>query len=196
MVAFVPAAVAAGRSIDDAWTKASRPPVLASLGVALSGLAFVVGNVHAHSTLLLDIIPAAAYDPRADMINELSGWDQVSGAVKQAARGASGRVVLASNHYSLCGRLLFETNDSPPTYCPTARRSAFAFFGRQDPPGDATVVTLTSDIHQELPAGLEGRDCSVVDTVPVERGGRTVARYFVRSCQPAGGSGPARVAQR
>src|SRR5258708_38769926 len=148
MVAFVPAAVAAGRSIDDAWTKASRPPVLASLGVALSGLAFVVGNVHAHSTLLLDIIPAAAYDPRADMINELSGWDQVSGAVKQAARGASGRVVLASNHYSLCGRLLFETHDSPPTYCPTARRSAFAFFGRHEPPGDATLVTLTSDIRQ------------------------------------------------
>ena len=101
---------------------------------ALSGLAFVVANVHAHSTALLNLIPAAKYDPRADMINELAGWSEVGGAMKQAARGASGQVVLASNHYSLCGRLLFETQDSPPTYCPTARRSAFAFFGRQDPP--------------------------------------------------------------
>jgi 4-amino-4-deoxy-L-arabinose transferase-like glycosyltransferase len=185
MVAFVPAAIAAGRLIDDAWAKAKRPPVLASLGVALSGLAFVVANVHAHSTVLLNLIPADKYDPRADMINELAGWDQVSGAMKQAARAASGRVVLASNHYSLCGRLLFETNDSPPTYCPTARRSAFAFFGRQDPPVDATVVALTSDIHDELPAGLQGRECSVVDRVAVERGGRTVAHYVVQSCAPS-----------
>jgi 4-amino-4-deoxy-L-arabinose transferase-like glycosyltransferase len=196
MVAFIPAAIAAGRSVDDAWTKAKRPPVLASLGVALSGIAFVVANVHAHSTALLNLIPADKYDPRADMINELAGWDQVSAAMKQAARSASGHVVLASNHYSLCGRLLFETNDSPPTYCPTARRSAFGFFGRQDPPVDATVIALTSDIHDELPAGLQGRDCSVVDQVTVQRGGRPVAHYAVQACAPAFGSIAAPVAQR
>jgi hypothetical protein len=196
MVAFVPAAIAAGRSVDDAWTKAKRPPVLASLGVALTGIAFVVANVHAHSTVLLNLIPADKYDPRADMINELAGWDQVNAAMTEAARGASGRVVLASNHYSLCGRLLFETNDSPPTYCPTARRSAFAFFGRQDPPVDATVIALTSDIHEELPAGLQGRDCSVVDHVTVERGGRPVAHYAVQSCAPAVATANAPVAQR
>ncbi|MGH7434408.1 MAG: hypothetical protein ACRENE_01905, partial [Polyangiaceae bacterium] len=196
MVAFLPAAIAAGRAIDEAWTKAKRPPVLATLGVALSALAFVVANVHAHSTVLLDLIPADKYDPRADMINELAGWDQVSASMRQAAHGASGHVVLASNHYSLCGRLLFETADSPPTYCPTARRSAFAFFGRQDPPVDATVVTLTSDIHEELPAGLQGRECSVVDSVEVQRGGRDVAHYLVRSCAPLSGSASAPVAQR
>ena len=184
MVAFIPAAIAAGRAVDEGWTRSRRLPVLASLGVGLSALAFVVANVHAHSTVLLDLIPANKYDPRADMINELAGWDQVSAAMKQAARGASGPVVLASNHYSLCGRLLYETNDSPPTYCPTARRSAYAFFGRQDPPADATVITLTSDIHEELPAGLRGRECSVVDSIDVQRGGRDVAHYLVRSCAP------------
>lgn len=196
MVAFIPAAIAAGQVIDEAWTKARRPPVLASLGVALSGILFVLANVHAHSTVFLDLIPAAKYDPRADMINELAGWDQVSGAMERAAHATPGSVVFASNHYSLCGRLLFETDDSPPTYCPTARRSAFAFFERQDPPVDATVITLTSDIHDELPAGLEGRECTPVDTVPIERGGRTVARYFVHSCAPSVGGAPARVAQR
>lgn len=104
--------------------------------------------------------------------------------------------MLASNHYSLCGRLLFETNDSPPTYCPTARRSAFAFFGRQDPPVDATVIALSSDIHDELPAGLQGRECSVVDHVTVERGSRPVAHYVVQSRAPAVGSANAPVAQR
>ncbi len=196
MVALIPAAIAAGRAIDDAWTKSKRPPVLASLGVALSALAFVVANVHAHSTALLSLIPADRYDPRADMINELAGWDQVSAAMKQAARGASGRAVLASNHYSLCGRLLFETNDSPPTYCPTARRSAFGFFGRQDPPVDATVIALSSDIHDELPAGLQGRECSVVDQITIERGNRPVAHYVVQSCAPAVAVANAPVAQR
>ena len=108
------------------------------------------------------------------MINELAGWDQVSAAMAQAARSASGRVVLASNHYSLCGRLLFETHDTPAVYCPTARRSAFGFFDRQEPPADATVVVLTSDIHEELPAGLTGQG------VLARRPGRDRARRPAR----------------
>ncbi|HEY5241845.1 MAG TPA: hypothetical protein VIJ22_10280, partial [Polyangiaceae bacterium] len=58
------------------------------------------------------------------------------------------------------------------------------FFDRRDPPPDATVIAVTTDIHDELPAGLEGRSCGVADTVDIERGGRRVARYFVQSCPP------------
>jgi hypothetical protein len=43
---------------------------------------------------------------------------------------------------------------------------------------------LTSDIHPELPPGVENRRCSTVDEVDVERGGRRVARYFVHRCAP------------
>jgi hypothetical protein len=80
---------------------------------------------------------------------------------------------------------MFEMGDSPPVYCPSARRSAFDFFDRHDPPASATVIALTTDIHQELPVGLEDRKCTVADTVDIERGGRRVARYFVQSCPPA-----------
>jgi hypothetical protein len=185
MVAMIPAAIAAGRSIDDAWAKARRPPILAWAGVALSGAVFLLANVHAHSTWLLRLIPLDKYDPRADIVNELVGWDEVSAAMARTAREAPGPVVLASNHYSLCGRLLFESGDAPQVYCPTARRSAFTFFGRQEAPADATVVVLTSDIHDELPAGLEGRACSPVDRLAIRRGDRKVAGYFVRSCAPS-----------
>jgi hypothetical protein len=119
------------------------------------------------------------------MINELVGWDQVRASVTQAASAAPGHVVLAGSHYSLCGRLLFEMGDWPAVYCPTARRSAFDFFGRQDPPADATVIALTTDIHDGLPVGLQDRSCTVTDTVDVERGGRHVARYFVQTCAPS-----------
>jgi len=184
MVAFIPAAIAAGRWVDEAWDRARWPRVLVTTGAALSAVLFVLANVHVHSTVFLDLMPADRYDPRADIASELAGWDQVSAAMTRAAGAAGGRVVMASNHYSLCGRLLFETNDTPAVYCPTARRTAFTFFDRQDPPADATVVTLTSDIQADMPDGLQDRECSLVDHVEIARGGRTVANYFVHSCAP------------
>lgn len=185
MMGFVPALVLAGRFVDDAWTRVRAVRWLAIGGVALSAVAFVLISIHARSTALLRLIPASHYDARADMINELNGWDQVRASLQQAAGQAPGTVVLASNHYSLCGRMLFEMNDWPQVYCPTARRSAFDFFGRHDPPPTATVIALTSDIHPELPVGLEGRTCKVVDEVEIERGGRHAAHYAVQSCHPA-----------
>lgn len=184
MMAMVPAVLAAGHYADEYWSRSKRLRAVALAGIALSGVAFLLGNIHARSTALLRLIPADRYDARADMINELIGWDEVRASVTRAAVSTPGSVVVASNHYSLCGRLMFEMGDAPPVYCPAARRSAFDFFDRRDPPPDATVIAVTTDIHDELPAGLEGRSCGVADTVDIERGGRRVARYFVQSCPP------------
>jgi Dolichyl-phosphate-mannose-protein mannosyltransferase len=192
MMAFVPAAMAAGHLIDCAWAdqklRAKWVRGLFVGGVALSAVAFVVAHVHARTTALLRVIPPSDYDPRADMVNELVGWDQVRAGVLQASQAVASSgatTVLASNHYSLCGRLFFETGDSPSVYCPTARRSAFDFFERREPPRAASVVVLTTDIHPEMPAGLEGRSCNAPDPIDIERGGRRVARYFIRTCAPA-----------
>jgi hypothetical protein len=184
MVAFVPAVIAAGAYVDEAWSRARLVRGLMVAGVLLSGIVFFVANVHARTTTLLRLIPTAHYDARADMINELIGWDELRAGVTRAATAAHGNVVLASNHYSLCGRLLYETGDSPAVYCPTARRSSFDFFDRHDPPADATVIALTTDIHEELPDGLEGRSCTTADPIDIDRGGRRVARYFIQTCAP------------
>jgi hypothetical protein len=185
MVAFIPAIILAGRYVEETWARLRAVRWMTIGGVALSGAAFVLINVHAHSTALLRLVPASHYDPRADMINELKGWDQVRSSLAQVASAAPGDVVLASNHYSLCGRVLFEMGDWPPVYCPTARRSAFDFFGRHDPPANATVIALTSDIHPDLPPGLQGRKCTVADQVDVERARLKVAHYVVQSCRPS-----------
>lgn len=184
MMAMMPAAIAAGRILDEGWSRAKRFRAVAVAGVAATAVAFLLCVVHARSTALLRAIPAAHYDARADIVNELVGWDEVRASVTRAANDAAGPVVLASNHYSLCGRLFFEMGDWPAVYCPTTRRSAYDFFGRHDPPADATVIVLTTDVHAELPAALEGRSCSLADEVEVERGGRPVARYLVQACKP------------
>ena len=183
MMGVMPAAILLGRYLDATWTRAKVVRGMAVAGVAVSAAALGLGILHAHTTALLRLFPKG-YDPRADMINELVGWDQVRASVGQVANGTRGSVVLASNHYSMCGRLFFEMGDEPTVYCPTARRSAYDFFGRHDPPAKATVIAVTTDIHPELPEGLRDRTCSVADTVDVERGGRQVARYLVQSCPP------------
>jgi hypothetical protein len=188
MVAFIPAAIAAGRYADEAWSSARRFSILTASGIVVSFVAFGLGAVHMSTNAILRLIPASHYDPRADMSNELAGWDQVRASVAQVSRAAASKgekVVLASNHYSMCGRLFMETGASPEVYCPTARRSAFDFFGRHDAPAGATVVALTNDIHSELPPGLEGRTCVMSDQVTIERAGRQVAHYFVQTCPPA-----------
>jgi 4-amino-4-deoxy-L-arabinose transferase-like glycosyltransferase len=184
MMALVPAAIVTARWASQEGAGAARIRIAGLVGVALTGVLFVVINVHARSALLMHMIPEERYEPRADMINELVGWDEVRPAVSSAVRETRGEVSLASSHYSLCGRLLFETGDHPAVYCPTARRTAFDFFDRRDPPASSTVIVLTNDVHEELPAGLRDRTCTLRSHVEIERGGRRIARYFVHSCAP------------
>ena len=188
MVAFIPAVIAAGHFVDENWSRNRLVRSATLAGVVLSGVMFILANVHARSAALLRMIPASRYDARADVINELVGWDEVRATVTRVVSAAHGNVVLASNHYSLCGRLLYEFGDSPAVYCPSARRSSFDFFDRSDPPANATVIAVTTDIHEELPKGLEGRSCATAEHVEIERGGRSVAQYFVQSCSPTPGN--------
>jgi hypothetical protein len=185
MMGMVPAVLAAGYYGDKAWSRAKRLRAVAVAGIALSGVLFLLGNLHARTTAILRLLPADHYDPRADMINELIGWDEIRASLNRTVAATPGNVALVSNHYSLCGRLLYEMGDTPSVYCPSPRRSAFDFFERRDPPADATVIALTTDIHEQLPMGLENRSCKLADQVDIERGGRQVAHYFVQSCPPA-----------
>jgi hypothetical protein len=117
------------------------------------------------------------------------GWDEVRDGLLRAAEAVPGKVVLAATHYAMCGRMMFEMDDHPAVYCPTARRTEFDFIDRRHPPADATVIALTNDVHEALPAELSDRACKRLETLGIQRAGRTVATYYFHVCPPAEGSG-------
>ena len=64
MMAFVPAIIAAGRYADEAWARAKRLPVLGAVGVAVSGLLFVLGALvvaQDHMEVELDLRTEASW---------------------------------------------------------------------------------------------------------------------------------------
>ncbi|MHB8418806.1 MAG: ArnT family glycosyltransferase [Myxococcales bacterium] len=197
MVAAMSAAIALGRLAEELRPRSRLFRGLLGSGLALSALFYLLINVHIHSTVLLRLLPSRRYDPHADIVNELIGWDQVRAAVSQTVQETPGPVVLAGGQYAFCGRLLFEMDDRPQVYCLGERRSEFDFIGRGHPPPDATVLAVTGDARQVLPAELADRRCELARTVEIVRGGMTVERYAIHRCPPhtessaiAGAEGP------
>ncbi|HUB09316.1 MAG TPA: glycosyltransferase family 39 protein [Myxococcales bacterium] len=184
MVAMMPAAIALGRLAEELRPRSRLFRWSLGGGFAVSGLLYLLITIHIHSALLIRMLPAKHYEPRADIINELIGWDQVRANVSQVVADTPGPVVLAGTQFALCGRLLFEMDDRPPVYCVSARRSEFDFIGRRHPPADATVIAITTDARQELPDELAERRCTLAQSVEIERGGMNVARYDIHRCPP------------
>ncbi len=184
MVATMIEAIALGKLADELRPRSRLFRWMLGGGLVLGGLLHLLLTIHIHTTALIRAIPERWYEPRADIINELIGWDQVHAAVDRAVEATPGPVVLAGIQYALCGRLVFEMDDRPQVYCVTARRSEFDFLGRRHPPANATVIAVTNDARQILPAELADRGCSVADRVPITRGGRDVASYVLHRCPP------------
>jgi hypothetical protein len=184
MVAATCGAIALGRLAEELRSRSKVFSGVLGGGFAVSGLLYLLITIHIHSPLLLRLLPAGHYEPRADIINELIGWDQVRQGVNQVVADTEGPTVLASTQFALCGRLLFEMDDRPEVYCVSARRTEFDFIGRRHPPPDATVIAITTDARTELPDDLGDRRCSLVQSIPISRGGIDVARYDIHRCAP------------
>jgi hypothetical protein len=98
--------------------------------------------------------------------------------------------VVASAHNVLCGHVQSATDDLPPVYCPSPRRTEFDFIGRRSPPVDGPVVFVDSNRYPaDLPLALPHHLCAHVQDVELERGGRVLGRYRIHECLPRTGDG-------
>ncbi len=186
MVAFIPAAIAAGRYADEAWATARRFSYVTALGVALSFVGFGVGVVATHSDALVRLLAPAHYDPRADLSNEMAGWDQVRASVARAAHAASGNVVLASNGLA-CDVRATADGDGGRAERLLPDRPALGVRLLRPPEsarGRHRHRAHERHLRPELPADLEGRSCVVSDRKSGRRAGRASRRPLcvVHSC--------------
>jgi 4-amino-4-deoxy-L-arabinose transferase-like glycosyltransferase len=186
MVGFMPVAVAAGGWFDEVADRISRAfRWYFRVSVALSAAATVVAFVYAQSPRLLQVVPAWAYDPNSDVLNEMVGWDRVKPAIQEAAAQLGRGTMVASSQYALCAHILKQLDDQPNVYCPTERRTEFDFIGRHNPPPEAPVLYVENDHYSDAPSQrLPDRECQLVRDVTVARGERVVRHYRLYACLP------------
>ena len=184
MVGYLPLGIVAGGWIDERFDRARG-----WLGwywracLAVSAAFVAVYFVHTQSAAILRLVPLSVYNAAADPVNETFGWYQVRAAIEEEATRLGPDAVVASGHNVLCGQITARLDDQPHVYCPSPRRTAFDFFGRRDPPAGAPVVYVDSSRYRESVAQtLPGRRCTYVQTVDVQRQGRSIARYGIYGC--------------
>jgi 4-amino-4-deoxy-L-arabinose transferase-like glycosyltransferase len=190
MVGYAPLAVAAGGVLDGSAARLRRfAEVFLRASILLSAALATLFAVHVRSPRLAKVLPF--YEPDADPFNETLGWDRVGEAVASHAARLGNGAVAAAAHNVLCGHLQAALADTPPVYCPSARRTEFDFLGRRSPPADAHVVFVDSDRYPELAAQvLPAHRCARTQDVEVKRGGRVIARYRIHDCLPREGGEP------
>ncbi len=184
MVAYAPLAVAAGGVLDEStgWLRRFAWGLLRA-SLLLSAAAAALYVVHMRSPALMNALPG--FNPSADPLTETLGWDAVRETVEAHASALGSRAVVAGAHNVLCGHLQSALDDAPPVYCVSPRRTQFDFVGRRTPPPGAPVVFVDSDRYPaDAAQALPRHACGGAEDVVVERGGRVLGRYRVRSCAP------------
>jgi hypothetical protein len=187
MVGFIPLAIAAGAWLDEGIDRSPLVRWYLRACFGLSAVGFFLVVLHIHTGALIRLFSKDGYDGNTDMSNELIDWKPVRDAVRDVRASLGENVVVASGQYALCAHILYQIDDNPTVYCPTARRTEFDFIGRRDPPPRATVVFVNNDPHPETPGELlPDYRCDHVRDVAIERAGRTVRHFGIFVCSPPG----------
>jgi 4-amino-4-deoxy-L-arabinose transferase-like glycosyltransferase len=184
MVAYASLAIVAGGVLDEsqgALRRVAHRYLQASIALSVAAAALYV--VHLRSPVLLQAVPS--YRASADPVNETLGWRRVRRSVASHVAALGPGTVVAGAHNVLCGHLGAATDDSPPVYCPSPRRTEFDFVGRRAPPAGVPVVFVNSDRYPDDPAlALPSLRCVEAEEVQLERGDRVLGRYHIHECVP------------
>jgi 4-amino-4-deoxy-L-arabinose transferase-like glycosyltransferase len=184
MVGLLPVIVGAGAMLEEQLVRMPRATLAyATAGTIATMILTASTFVHALTPTFEERLPVMLYDGHDDAVHETLGWDELRSAVAHEARVLGPRAVVASAHNVFCGHLLVELDDRPRVYCPSPRRTQLDFEGRGRPPLDVPVLFVHAardpERHDEA---MEGRDCTLVRRLRIERGGDEAARYDLLAC--------------
>jgi len=173
---YLPLAVAAAGLVarSRGW-----PRRLARCAVGLGVMVLIAAHVLVLSPLLTRLA-GASYRPEYDLANELRGWPELAGALRELDR--DGRPVLAA-FYTQCSQLeiaLSEPGD-PPVRCVSPELDDFDFWYGELPPLQHGALFVTDNRFDHDPEELVpgSRVHGPPLTLEIERGGRWVRRFSI-----------------
>jgi len=178
--AFLGLVPAATRAAEGPVQVASRRLVAWSCGTA----AAMVAAVHAWVLVpgAASLAPAASYDARLDISNELRGWPEAVAAVRQEAQAAApivdppGNLAVVGPHWVICAQLEAALRGALPVGCDTPVRDDFDTWLPRPVWQQADVILWVADERFADPALADYR-AARTRRVRILRAGRT-ARVF------------------
>ena len=127
-----------------------------------------------------------AYDPKLDLANELYGWPEALGAVREEigeaaplADLAPGSVAVLGPHWTVCAQLEAGLNGQVPVGCADPQRDDFDRWWPRDRWRKADVILWVTD--RRFARDLESKDHVLLRKreVPVKRAGRTIRVFTI-----------------
>ena len=185
------------------WTAPAWVALAPFAGVGLAALwaagrrrvIWVLGSVQAVFCVLLYALMLLAGPPwlgsqgQSEPLNPFTdfyGWDSAGARARQLAREHQ-VTHLAVQNWTLASRLAWYARPLPVHVLDPAF-DQFSLWSGDLPPGASAVLVDWSQMAYQLPVGA-GRfeRCTPLDSVPVQRAGRAVARFSLHLCSGWGG---------
>jgi hypothetical protein len=175
----------AGR--ENPWRGLRVPLLAARPGVALSALMSLFVYAWVLIPSLAKIIPAASYDAKLDISNELYGWPDVTDSVLELVKRyrselpEGGDIVLVGPHWVVCGQLEAALGSTLPVGCAGPEPADFATWNPSERWERADLVVFVTDNRFSTGTrALFPRRVRIDSrTLEVYRGGRLARRFTI-----------------
>lgn len=123
-------------------------------------------------------------DPKYDISNELTGWDEVGITLKEEMAKLGKGSFLASYHYAMCGQLNFATQNRYPVKCLSRRTDAFDFFYDPLEITGKNAIFVTDNRYNDRPESRIVCKYGItdLDTIKIIRDGIKVRQFEIYRC--------------
>jgi hypothetical protein len=178
---IAPALLALGPAAARATAGPSRRLVIAATAVG----AFCVAAVHAWVLVpqALRLAPAASYDGKIDIANELYGWPEVLGVVREevATLASPGLedVVVVGPHWVICAQLDADLRGDVHVGCNTPMPDDFDVWWPRDQWRRTEAIVWVTDSRFTALPDLPLHAISTIRKVRIQRAGRVIRTFVV-----------------
>ncbi len=149
------------------------------MATGLNSLIFGIFLFHIFSPVFTEGILNKT-DPKYDITNELFGWDIVGENIDYIVQTEGIRtedVLVASNHYTMSGQLMFATRAKYDVVCRGKRCNQFSLNDLQDESKYRLFIFVTDNRFSEIPKFY--RDEAIQQKIKIYRGVKVIREFYL-----------------